>query len=725
MIRIDTARHGEPDYSPCTVCPSDEDCTADQPSDAPQPAHRLRRHTAAPAAISCDPAGTGPALPPTDSDDVAAAGDHDGNGHDGNGRDVASGGRRRHQGPAAVVALAALGVVFGDIGTSPLYSMQTVFSLDNGLVRPTEADVYGVVSMVFWSITVVVSIKYVGILMRADNDGEGGVMALAALAQRVMTLKSPKRVAAAVLLAILGASLFFGDSLITPAISVLSSVEGLEIASPDLAELVLPIALVILTVLFAVQRWGTGRVGSAFGPIMLLWFTVIGLVGLDTVIHHPGVIKGLLPTYALLFVAEHPYLAFVAMGAVVLCITGAEALYADMGHFGRAAIARAWFFVVLPALTLNYLGQSALILQDPSAAANPFFLQVPGWARYPVVILATAATVIASQAVISGAFSIARQAGSLGLLPPLTVRQTSDKAAGQVYLPVVNAAMFVGVLLLVVSFGSSQRLATAYGIAVTGALVIDTTLMLIVARAMWRWSAWKLAIAALVFLGLEAIFLFGNVTKIIHGGWLPLAIAAALFIMMTTWQIGRDRVTAKRTAKEGPLTDFVQKVLTMQVPRVPGTAIFPNPSKQTTPLAMRANVEHNGILHEQVIIVSVIRHRVPHIEPADRLEIDDLGYQQDGIVHLAVNIGFSDRPDIPKALRLASMGPLPEAGITFDPRSATYFLSRASIQRANTPGMRSWRKAIFLVLAHNAADPARYFNLPVGRTVTMGFPIDL
>ncbi len=631
----------------------------------------------------------------------------------------------RRQGPAAAVALAALGVVFGDIGTSPLYSMQTVFSIDGGLVGPTPTDVYGVVSMVFWSVTLVVSIKYIGVLMRADNEGEGGVMALAALAQRVMTLRSPRRVAAAVVLAILGASLFFGDSVITPAISVLSSVEGLQVARPDLSHVVLPIALIILAVLFAVQRWGTGKVGSAFGPIMLLWFTVLGLLGLHTLVHHPGVVRGLLPTYAILFVGEHPYLAFVAMGAVVLCITGAEALYADMGHFGRAAIARAWFFVVLPALALNYLGQAALILQDPTAAANPFFLQVPGWARLPVVVLATAATVIASQAVISGAFSIARQAGSLGLLPPLTVRQTSDKAAGQVYLPLVNGAMFVGVLVLVLAFRSSQRLATAYGIAVTGALVIDTALMLIVARALWRWPTWKLSIAAVAFGGVEAVFLFGNLTKVIHGGWLPLAIAAALFVTMTTWRAGRDRVTAKRNAKEGRLADFVDKIAEHGVPRVPGLAIFPNPSKETTPLAMRANVEHNGILHEQVVIVSVVRHRVPHIDPADRLELDDLGYRDDGIVHLAVHIGFSDRPDIPRALRLASMGPLPEAGIRFDPRTATYFLSRASIQRTNTAGMPGWRKAIFLVLAHNAADPARYFNLPIERTVTMGFPIDL
>ncbi|XAS76280.1 KUP/HAK/KT family potassium transporter [Dermatophilaceae bacterium Sec6.4] len=636
-----------------------------------------------------------------------------------------TGGAGQQHGPAAAVALAALGVVFGDIGTSPLYSMQTVFSLDNGLVKPTEADVYGVISLIVWSITLIVSIKYIAILMRADNEGEGGVMALAALSQRVMTSKSPKRVAAAVVLAMLGASLFFGDSVITPAISVLSSVEGLQVAQPGLGHLVLPIALVILTLLFLAQRWGTGKVGSAFGPIMLIWFGVIGAIGLVSVLRTPGVVRGLLPTYALVFIGDHPYLAFVAMGAVVLCITGAEALYADMGHFGRPAIARAWFFVVFPCLTLNYLGQAAQILADPKSAANPFFLQITEWARFPVVILATAATVIASQAVITGSFSIARQASSLGLLPSLTVRQTSDKSAGQVYLPAINTMLYIGVVVLVVLFRSSQRLATAYGIAVTGALVVDTTLMLIVARALWRWPAWKLISAGVIFGGVEAIFLFGNLTKVLHGGWLPLAIAASLFLVMTSWRKGRDLVTAKRTAKEGLLADFVAEVHAKGLPRVPGTAIFPNPSKVNTPLAMRANVDHNGILHEQVVIVSVERHGVPHIDGPERLELDHLGSTEDGIAHLTMHIGFSDRPDIPAALLAASEKLLPGCGIAFDPNNATYFLSRASIQRTNAPGMPGWRKALFMAMAHNAADPARYFNLPVENTVTLGFPINL
>lgn len=603
--------------------------------------------------------------------------------------------------------------------------MQTVFSLDNGLVKPTSTDVYGVISLIFWSVTLIVSVKYILILMRADNEGEGGVMALAALAQRVMTVNSPRRVKAAVLLAMLGASLFFGDSVITPAISVLSSVEGLQVAQPGLGHLVLPIALVILTLLFLAQRWGTGKVGSAFGPIMLIWFIVIGLIGLGSVIRNPGIIRGLLPTYAIAFIGAHPYLAFVAMGAVVLCITGAEALYADMGHFGRPAIAQAWFFVVFPCLTLNYLGQGAQILANPKSASNPFFLQIPGWAQFPVVILATAATVIASQAVISGSFSIARQASSLGLLPSMTVRQTSDKAAGQVYLPAINMLLYVGVLVLVLLFRSSQRLATAYGIAVTGALVVDTTLMLIVARALWRWSAWKLVLAGVVFGGVEAIFLFGNLTKVLSGGWLPLAIAASLFLVMTSWQKGRDLVTAKRTAKEGSLAEFVAEVHAKGLPRVPGTAIFPNPSKLNTPLAMRANVDHNGILHEHVVIVSVERHKVPHIDGPDRLEMDDLGHNDDGIVHLTLRIGFSDRPDIPAALMMASQELLPTCGIAFDPANVTYFLSRASIQRTNAPGMPGWRKALFVGMAHNAADPARYFNLPVESTVTLGFPINL
>ena len=459
--------------------------------------------------------------------------------------------RVRHS-VGAGITLAALGVVFGDIGTSPLYGLQTVFALDNHAVRPTSGDVYGVISMVFWSVTLIVSVKYVTIVMRADNDGEGGVMALAGLARRAFGMDA-RNTKVVIILAILGASLFYGDSVITPAISVLSAVEGVKVVEPGLDSWVVPIAVTILTVLFAVQRFGTHRVGALFGPVMLIWFGAMSLAGLREIISRPGILRGLSPTYAAQFIVAHPKTTFVAMGAIVLCITGAEALYADMGHFGRPPIRRAWFFVVFPALTLEYLGQGGLILHQPSTISNPFFLLLPSWGRLPMVVLATAATVIASQAVISGAFSVSRQAGQLGLLPPLTVRQTSAEAAGQVYLPAVNAALFVGVLVLMLVFRSSARLATAYGVSVTGALLVDTILLLIVARARWRWAKWKLVVAGVGFGGTEFTFFSANLTKIAHGGWLPLLIATLVFTVMTTWQRGRAIVTANRMSKEGPL----------------------------------------------------------------------------------------------------------------------------------------------------------------------------
>ena len=444
--------------------------------------------------------------------------------------------------------LAALGVVFGDIGTSPLYALQTVFSIDHGAVRPTVVDVYGVISLMFWSVTLIVTVKYVSVLMRADNDGEGGVMALAALAQRLYSGRS-QRTTLLLGLGIVGVSLFYGDSLITPAISVLSAVEGLQVAAPGLAHVVVPVAAVILCCLFAAQRFGTGKVGRLFGPVTVLWFAAMAAAGLSQVVRHPEVLKGLSPTYGLMFVVAHPVTTFVAMGAIVLVITGAEALYADMGHFGRPPIRRAWLYVVLPALTLNYLGQAALILHSPGSAANPFFLLLPGWARLPMVVLATAATVIASQAVISGAFSLSRQAMQLGLLPPVTVRQTSEHSGGQIYLPGVNAVLFVGVLAVTLTFRSSARLATAYGVSVTGALLVDTVLLLLVGRVLWHWQWWKVALAAVGFGGVEATFLAANLSKVAHGGWLPLLVAAAVFTVMATWRRGRAIVVRQPAAR--------------------------------------------------------------------------------------------------------------------------------------------------------------------------------
>ncbi|UQX88803.1 potassium transporter Kup [Jatrophihabitans telluris] len=621
------------------------------------------------------------------------------------------------------LALGALGVVYGDIGTSPLYALQTVFSIDHGAVKPTPGDVYGVISLVFWSVTVVVSIKYVVFILRADNDGEGGVMALAALVRRALGANG-RWTAALMALGVFGASLFYGDSVITPAISVLSAIEGLQVASPGLANAVLPLGIAILAILFAVQRWGTHRVGRLFGPVMVLWFLILAILGLPQIARHPGILKALSPTYVFTFIADHPYTAFIAMGAVVLAITGAEALYADMGHFGRPPIRRAWFAVVFPSLMLNYLGQGALILNRPSATTNPFYLMVPGWARIPMVALATMATVIASQAVISGAFSVSRQAVRLGFLPHLNVRHTSTVESGQIYVPAVNWLLFGGVLVLMVSFRSSARLATAYGVAVTGTLIITTLLFLVVARTLWKWAIWKILLAGVGFGGLELTYFSANLTKVLHGGWLPLLIAGSVFTVMMTWQRGREIVTLRRVALEGPLTDFVEKVNEHSIMRVPGTAVFPHPTKETTPLALRANVQHNGVLHEHVVIVSAQSENVPHVAPSEQLSIDNLHYADDGIVHVTVRYGFQDEQNLPDALRrVRSMDD--DSELDIDPDQATYFLSRIMIQRGDGPGMSTWRKRIFIGLAHNAANPADYFGLPLDRTVIMGSHVDL
>jgi KUP system potassium uptake protein len=655
--------------------------------------------------------GSPPAANPTDSG--AAPATPDGEPHDD---------RPASRGPLFGLALGALGVVFGDIGTSPLYAVQTVFSIDHNSVSPSPADVYGVVSLIFWSVTLVVTVKYVSLVLRADNDGEGGIMALAALVDTVLSRISPRRAGIALGLGVLGASLFYGDSLITPAISVLSAVEGLEIVDPGLADVVLPCGVAILTVLFVVQRWGTHRVGRVFGPVMVLWFVTIAVLGMPQIVAHPDVLRGLSPTYVVSFIGDHPYTAFIAMGAIVLVITGAEALYADMGHFGKLPIRIAWFAVAFPALILNYLGQAALILNDPAAVANPFYLLAPGWARLPLVVLATCATVIASQAVISGAFSMSWQAVRLGYLPQLTVRHTSSRESGQIYVPVVNWLLFAGVLVLIAVFGSSQRLATAYGLAVTGTLLLTTSLFLTYAATAWHWARWKLALVAVVLGGLELTYLGANLVKIVSGGWLPLTIAAVIVTLMTTWQRGRRVITARRVDREGSLPEFVDKLHHLQLTRVPGLAVFPHPTKLTAPLALRANVEFNRVLHEQVVIVSVHSANVPHVPDDERITVDELGHAGDGILHLSVRFGFQDDPDIPAVLRQAH-GLAPE--LDHPPGTASYFLSRITIERGSEPGMSAWRKGLFIGLAHNAANPAVYFHLPVDRTVVMGSRIEL
>ncbi len=621
----------------------------------------------------------------------------------------------------AALTLGALGVVFGDIGTSPLYALRAVFSADAHAVRPSQAGVYGIISLVFWSITIIVSIKYVTLIMRADNDGEGGVMALIAKIQEAGLARRARWVLVG--LGIFGASLFYGDGMITPAISVLSAVEGLEVSSPELAHLVVPITLVIIAVLFAIQRLGTGTVGRAFGPVMGAWFAILAVAGLDQVIRHPGILRALSPTYGIAFFADRPGIAFIALGSVVLTVTGAEALYADMGHFGRTPIRRAWFAVVFPALVLNYMGQGSLILRDPRAIDNPFFLLFPGWARIPMVALATAATVIASQAVISGAFSVTRQAVGLGFLPHLHIRHTSEHEAGQVYVPAVNWLIFAAVVGLVIGFGSSQRLASAYGIAVTGTLAIDTLLFFVVVRLLWRKPLALAVGGAVAFLVVDLAFFSANVTKVLHGGWFPLLVAALVFTVLSTWRRGREVVTAKRTEEEGPLRDFIRDLHAMRPPvhRAPGTGVFLTADRETTPLALRANVEHNHTLHRHVVIVSVQTRNVPHVPLDERLTVDDLGFRDDGITHVTAHFGFQDRTDVPAQLRRAREAL--EGDV--DLEHASYFLSKMTLVPSRSGPLRPWRMKLFLALARNAANPAEYFGLPDERTVVMGSQIEL
>jgi len=619
----------------------------------------------------------------------------------------------------AALTLGALGVVFGDIGTSPLYALQTVFTADHHAVHTTPGDVYGVISLVFWSITLVVSVKYVTFIMRADNGGEGGIMALTALVQGAK-VKSAMVKTALVTAGILGASLFYGDGAITPAISVLSAVEGVKVAVPSLASMVLPITVAVLTVLFAIQRFGTKLVGNLFGPVMAVWFGVLGLTGIVEIAQHPDVIRALSPTYGAKFMLDHGHVAFIALGSVVLAVTGAEALYADMGHFGRPPIRRAWFLFVFPALTLEYLAQGSLILRSPKSVSNPFFLLMPTWAQIPMVLLATAATVIASQAVISGAFSVSNQAVQLGFLPRLTVRHTSRREVGQIYVPGINAALFVAVVAIVLGFGSSAALGSAYGVAVTGTFILNTILFLAVARLLWHTRRRLIVLGAVVFLTVEVTFFAANLTKVVHGGWLPLAIAAAVFTVLMTWRKGHETVSVNRVREEGPLAEFVDALDAREVAvkRVPGTAVYLNSHAQTTPLALRANVEHNHVLHERVIIVSIETERVPHVYHAERLSCDQLGHAADGITGLTVRFGFQDTPNVPAMLKLAVRQHLLEPSL--DLEQASYFLSQITIVPKHGLGMNRWRKRLFLALARNAANPVVYFRLPDGRTVTVG-----
>jgi KUP system potassium uptake protein len=632
----------------------------------------------------------------------------------------------RHGAGRATLALGALGVVFGDIGTSPLYTVQTLFSPgDPHPVKVSADNVFGVISLIFWSGMIIVTITYVLLVMRADNDGEGGIMALITLVSKLGGGTRRARRALA-LLGVFGASLFFGDSMITPAISVLSAIEGTEVVAPSITDLVVPITAAVLVVLFVLQRLGTGAVGRLFGPVMVVWFTVMAACGIRGIAGNPAILKALSPTYALGFFFSHFTTAFFSLAAVVLAVTGAEALYADMGHFGRRPVTFMWLALVYPACTLSYLGQGALVLGDPARAiANPFFLLVPSWGRVPMIVLATMATVIASQAVISGAFSVTRQAAQLGYLPRLRIAHTSEEQIGQIYVPWINWALLVAVLGLVFLFKHSASLAYAYGMAVTCTITITTLVFFYIARHKWGWPLWVVLAGGGLLIAVDLLFVAVNLTKFTHGAWLPLLIGVLVFTVLVTWQKGREIITRRRQEEEGPLASFVAELHDRRPPlaRVPGTAIFLNRGKETAPLAMRANVEHNHVLHEHVVILSLATVPVPHIPPGERItDIDDLGYTDDRIVHVTARIGYMDTPDVPALLPLINhaeiKGLLAEGPVS-------YFLSKLDLHIGTQPGMNRWRKRLFLATSRLTADAAEYFVLPRDRTVVMGARMDV
>jgi len=623
------------------------------------------------------------------------------------------------------VVVAALGVVFGDIGTSPIYTVQTVFNPGDPHPVPISRDhIFGVVSLIFWSVMMIVTLTYVTLVMRADNNGEGGIMALITLLRRWTGSRGRRTAAFLAALGIFGAALFFGDSMITPAISVLSAVEGLNVVHPGLHDWVVPITAVIILVLFSVQRHGTAAVGRLFGPVMILWFLTIGALGVTGIARHPEILAALSPTYALSFLATHFHIGFFALAAVVLSVTGAEALYADMGHFGRKAITWGWLGLALPALTLNYFGQGALLVDDEKLSSAPFFLLAPEWARVPLVLLATAATVIASQAVITGAFSVASQAASLGYLPRLRIAHTSASTIGQIYVPWINGVLMVCVLTLVFAFRSSSALAYAFGMAVTGTITITTLLFFYLARTQWRTPLWLVLLGGGGLLTVDLLFFAANLTKLVHGAWLPLLIAVVAFTVMTTWQKGRRIVTVERERIEGPLMRFIDELGRMDPPlaRIPGTAVFLNRGKDTAPLSMRTAVDHIHALHQHVVIVSLETEPVPRVADSERISVDHLGRSDDGIFHVQARFGYMERPHVPRALLLVHPENC-EGGI--DLGHASYFLSKLELVAGDQPGMATWRKRLFIATSYITGDAAAYFGLPQDRTVIIGSRLEV
>ncbi|WP_294335539.1 potassium transporter Kup [Pseudomonas sp.] len=611
--------------------------------------------------------------------------------------------------------VAAVGVVYGDIGTSPLYTLKEVFAGHYG-VHANSAGVLGVLSLVFWSLLWVVSLKYVLFILRADNQGEGGIMALTALAHRAAApYKRLSKVL--VLLGLFGAALFYGDSMITPAVSVLSAVEGLQLAFDGIEHWVVPLAVLLLVALFLIQKHGTARIGILFGPIMVLWFVVLGALGIHGIVQQPEVLQALNPAWAVKFFVLHPGMGVAILGAVVLALTGAEALYADMGHFGRKPIARAWFLLVLPGLVLNYFGQGALILGNPDAVRNPFYLLAPDWALLPMVGLATLATIIASQAVISGAFSLTRQAIQLGYVPRMFIQHTSSEEQGQVYIGMVNWALMVGVVLLVVGFESSGALAAAYGVAVTGTMLITTLLASAVVLLLWKAPRWLAVPMLLAFLLVDSLYFAANAPKIFQGGAFPVIAGVALFVLMTTWKRGRTIIVERLDESSLPLELFIASLQAQPPHRVSGTAVFLSARPEAVPHALLHNLLHNQVLHEQVVLLTVVFEDEPRVSAARRCEVEAFG---DGFFRVCLHFGFMEEPDVPLALSRCQ-----QAGLDFGPMRTTYFLSRETVIAGKQQGMARWREHLFAFLLKNANSTLKYFKLPLNRVIELGTQVEM
>ena len=614
-----------------------------------------------------------------------------------------------------VLSLAALGVVYGDIGTSPLYALRECFHGPHA-IAPLPANILGVLSLIFWSLVIVISIKYLVFVLRADNHGEGGILSLTALATPIKPSGRSEHTFL-IMLGIFGAALLYGDGIITPAISVLSATEGLSVATPWLSRFVVPFTIAILVGLFLFQSHGTAKVGRIFGPVMLVWFVVLAVFGIAQIVRHPSVLVAISPAYASEFFIQNGWHGFLILGAVFLVVTGGEALYADMGHFGTRPIRIVWFSLVLPALLLNYFGQGALLLEDPEVAINPFYRLAPGWALYPMIVLATSAAVIASQAVISGAFSLTMQAVQLGFSPRLKINHTSTREYGQIYIPAVNWALMIGCIAIVLGFRTSSNLAAAYGVAVTSTMVITTVLFYVVARRLWGWNVLVVAPLTLFFLIIDVAFFGANIIKVADGGWFPLLLAWLVFTVMTTWKTGR-RILIERIQAEGRvLEEFLEEVEKHPPRRVPGTAIFMNGNASRTPPALVHNLEHNKVLHKRVLFLTVKTKLVPFVPVEERVETESLG---NGFYRLKVYYGFMEDPDIPNALARVQV-----PGLTYDRTDTTYFLGRETIIAAKRHGMALWREQLFSVIAHNATSATAYFCLPPDRVVEMGEQIEI